>query len=259
MRHLVKKEFIFGFHAVEALLKKHPERILQLYRQKDREDKRIQDMIELAEYHQIPILSVAKINCDRWSDYAPHQGLLAEIKISAQLGEHDLFNLLAKKQCAASGSIKTNKPAFLLVLDEVQDPHNLGACLRSANAAGVDAVVVTQDRAAGMTPIVRKIAAGAAEVTPLITVTNLANTLRQLKKAGVWLYGLDPAATQLIYNTELTGPLGLVLGAEAKGLRRLSKELCDGLMAIPMAGSVNSLNVSVAAGICLFEAFRQRQ
>jgi 23S rRNA (guanosine2251-2'-O)-methyltransferase len=256
---LVKKEFIFGFHALEALLRKHPERILQLYRQKGREDKRIRDIIELAEYHQIPILSATKINCDQWSNYAPHQGLLAEIKISAQLGEQDLFNLLAKKQLLETGSLEINKPAFLLILDEVQDPHNLGACLRSANAAGVDAVVITKDRSVGMTPIVRKIAAGAAEITPLITVTNLANTLRQLKKAGVWLYGLDAAATQSIYNTRLTGPLGLVLGAEAKGLRRLTKELCDGLMAIPMAGSVSSLNVSVASGICLFEALRQRQ
>lgn len=254
-----KKEFVFGFHAVEALLKKHPERILQLYRQKGREDKRIRDIVELAEYHQIPILSIAKINCDQWSDYAPHQGLLAEVKVSAQLGEQDLLNLLAKKKLAETGSIETNKPAFLLILDEVQDPHNLGACLRSANAAGVDAVVVTQDRSVGMTPIVRKIAAGAAEITPLITVTNLANTLRQLKKAGVWLYGLDPAAAECIYTTRLTGSLGLVLGAEAKGLRRLTKELCDGLMAIPMAGSVSSLNVSVAAGVCLFEALRQRQ
>jgi 23S rRNA (guanosine2251-2'-O)-methyltransferase len=259
MRHFVKKEFVFGFHALEALLKKHPERILQLYRQEGRADKRILDIIQLAEYQQIPILSITKVKCDQYADYAPHQGILAQIKMTDQLGERDLFNLLAKKQCAASGSIASNKPAFFLLLDEVQDPHNLGACLRSANAAGVDAVVITQDRSVGMTPIVRKIAAGAAEMTPLISVTNLANTLRQLKKAGVWLYGLDASATQCIYNTQLTGPLGLLLGAEAKGLRRLTKELCDGLMAIPMAGSVSSLNVSVAAGICLFEALRQRQ
>ncbi len=259
MSHSSKKEFIFGFHAITALLEKHPERILQLYRQKGREDKRMQDMMVLAERHQIPILSVTKINCDQWSDYAPHQGLLAEIKISPQLGESDLLKLLAKKQLSASGSIETNQPAFLLLLDEIQDPHNLGACLRSANAAGVDAVVITQNRSVSMTPVVRKVAAGAAEITPLITVTNLANTLRQLKKAGVWLYGLDASATQCIYSTRLTGSLGLVLGAEGKGLRRLTKELCDGLMAIPMAGSVSSLNVSVAAGICLFEALRQRQ
>jgi 23S rRNA (guanosine2251-2'-O)-methyltransferase len=145
------------------------------------------------------------------------------------------------------------------VLDEVQDPHNLGACLRSANAAGVDAVVIPQDRSVSMTPIVRKIAAGAAEITPLFTVTNLASTLEKLKRLGVWCYGLDQSATQLIYDKELTGALALVLGAEGKGLRRLTKERCDGLMAIPMAGSVSSLNVSVAAGICLFEAVRQRQ
>lgn len=170
-----------------------------------------------------------------------------------QLSERDLFTLLGQRLQSE------RKPPFLLVLDEVQDPHNLGACLRSANAAGVDAVIIPQDRSASMTPTVRKIAAGAAEMTPLFRVTNLATTLTKLKKAGVWCYGLDQSGTQLIYDTTLTGALALVLGAEGKGLRRLTKERCDGLIAIPMAGNVSSLNVSVAAGICLFEAVRQRQ
>lgn len=181
-----------------------------------------------------------------------HQGVLAEIK-TKQLNEHDLWSLLAQRLQ------EPTRPPFLLVLDEVQDPHNLGACLRSANAAGVDAVIIPQDRSASMTATVRKIAAGAAETTPVFSVTNLASTLEKLKKSGIWCYGLDQSATQLIYATQLTGALALVLGAEDKGLRRLTRERCDGLIAIPMVGTVSSLNVSVAAGICLFEALRQRQ
>lgn len=253
MSHNVKKEFIFGFHAITALLKAHPERICQLYRQEGRDDKRMLEILELAKSQQIPIQTLSKLKCDVWANGAVHQGVLAEIKISSRLIEADLFRLLDQRLADEI------RPPFLLVLDEVQDPHNLGACLRSANAAGADAVIIPQDRTVSLTPSVRKIAAGAAEMTPLFTVTNLATCLEKLKKAGVWCYGLDQSATQLIYDTALTGPLALVLGAEGRGLRRLSKERCDGLIAIPMAGSVSSLNVSVAAGICLFEAVRQRQ
>jgi 23S rRNA (guanosine2251-2'-O)-methyltransferase len=258
MSHFVKKEFIFGFHVITALLKTHPEKIYQLYRQEGRADKRLQDIIQLAETHHIPIQTLSKVKCDEWSHDAAHQGVLAEVKVSTELSERDLFDLL-HTSATHSTTLEKSRPPFLLVLDGVQDPHNLGACLRSANAAGVDAVVITQDRSVGMTPIVRKIAAGAAEVTPLITVTNLATTLEKLKKAGVWCYGLDQSATQFIYDTDLTGAVALVLGAEGKGLRRLTKERSDGLIAIPMAGSVSSLNVSVATGICLFEVVRQRQ
>lgn len=253
MSSVVKKEFIFGFHAITALLKTHPERICQLYRQEGRDDQRIQAILQLADYHDIPIQTLSKLKCDEWSNNAVHQGMLAEVKISKQLSERDLFTLLEQR------IQDEKKPPFLLVLDEVQDPHNLGACLRSANAAGVDAVVIPQDRSVSLTPSVRKIAAGAAEMTPLFHVTNLATTLEKLKKFGVWCYGLDQSGRQLIYDTALTGALALVLGAEGKGLRRLTKARCDGLIAIPMAGSVSSLNVSVAAGICLFEAVRQRQ
>ena len=147
----------------------------------------------------------------------------------------------------------------MLLLDGVQDPHNLGACLRTANAVGADAVLMTSDRSVALTPVARKVAAGAAELTPVIPVTNLAGTIRQLKKAGMWIYGLDAEANTSIYQGDFSRPLGLVLGAEGAGLRRLTKELCDGLLAIPLQGSVTSLNVSVATGICLFEAFRQRQ
>src|ERR1043165_1926827 len=252
MSHTLKKEFIFGFHAINALLKSQPERICQLYRQQGREDKRIQEILQLADSLDIPVQSLSKYQCDEWSNGGVHQGILAEIKTSKQLNERDLFILLAHRL-----QDPTRSP-FLLVLDEVQDPHNLGACLRSANAAGVDAVIIPQNRSVNMTASVRKIAAGAAEMTPLFAVTNLAMSLEKLKKAGVWCYGLDHSATQLIYDTTLTGALALVLGAEGKGLRRLTKERCDGLIAIPMAGSVSSLNVSVAAGVCLVEAVRQR-
>jgi 23S rRNA (guanosine2251-2'-O)-methyltransferase len=253
MSYRLKKEFIFGFHAINTLLKSQPERISKLFQQAGREDKRIQEMIRLAEDQHIPVQSLSKSQCDEWSKGGVHQGVLAEIKIARALGERDLWALLNQRMESVS------RPPFLLILDGVQDPHNLGACLRSANAAGVDAVIIPEDRSASMTPIVRKVAAGAAEMTPLIAVTNLATTLEKLKKTGVWCHGLDQSGTQLIYDTILTGALALVLGAEGKGLRRLTKERCDALIAIPMAGSVSSLNVSVAAGICLFEALRQRQ
>ncbi len=192
---------------------------------------------------------MSKIKLDQWTNGARHQGLLIEARSLVNKGEKELLRLIPHLPT----------PSFLLLLDEVQDPHNLGACLRSANAAGVDAVIITQDRSVGVTPVVSKIAAGAAEITPVITVTNLANTLRQLKKAGIWIYGLDSTAKQSLYATEFKGAVGLVMGSEGRGLRRLTKELCDGLLAIPMQGSVESLNVSVAAGICLFEILRQRQ
>ncbi|MCB1854974.1 MAG: 23S rRNA (guanosine(2251)-2'-O)-methyltransferase RlmB, partial [Halieaceae bacterium] len=149
-------------------------------------------------------------------------------------------------------------PALLLVLDGVTDPHNLGACLRSADAAGVDAVIVPRDRAADLSPVSRKVACGAAEVVPFVRVTNLARTLQALKERGVWLYGTAGEAQQSLYASDLTLPLALVMGAEGAGMRRLTREQCDFLVSLPMAGSVSSLNVSVASGICLFEARRQR-
>lgn len=253
MSRMFKKEFIFGFHAIIAALKAHPENICQLYRQAGRDDKRMQEILHVADIHAIPIQNLSKQQCDTWSNGGVHQGVLAEIRTIKQLNEHDLLSLLAQRLQDET------RPPFLLILDGIQDPHNLGACLRSANAAGVDAVIIPQDRSVSMTATVRKIAAGAAETTPLFSVTNVASTLEKLKKAGVWCYGLDQSATQLIYHTALTGALALVLGAEGKGLRRLTKARCDGLIAIPMVGSVSSLNVSVATGICLFEALRQRQ
>lgn len=153
---------------------------------------------------------------------------------------------------------RLERPAFLLILDNVQDPHNLGACLRSADAAGADAVVVPKDRSVGLTETVRHVACGAAEHIPFAVVTNLARTLRQLKEAGVWLVGTTHDTEKLIYDVDLAGPIGIVMGSEGKGLRRLTAEHCDFLARIPMLGSVDCLNVSVATGICLFEVVRQR-
>jgi len=162
--------------------------------------------------------------------------------------EEDLFALLDKR----------SEPAFLLILDTVQDPHNLGACLRTANAAGIQAVVVPKDRSVSITPAVRTVACGAAEKTPLVRVTNLARLLDRLKKAGVWLVGTADQAEKSLYEIDLKGPLALVMGAEGTGLRRLTAEKCDFLAKLPMVGEVESLNVSVATGVCLYEAVRQR-
>jgi 23S rRNA (guanosine2251-2'-O)-methyltransferase len=163
--------------------------------------------------------------------------------------EDDLFNLLESLY----------EPPFLLVLDGVQDPHNLGACLRSADAAGIHAIIAPKDRAVALTETVRKVACGAVEQLPFVTVTNLARTLNGLKEAGLWLVGTADNARETLYDVDLTGPLALVMGAEGKGLRRLTRECCDFLVHIPMAGSVECLNVSVATGVCLFEAVRQRR
>lgn len=245
-----KPSIIFGFHAVAAVLASAPERIIKLYQQEDMDNKRLQTLLEQAQQKQIVIEAVDKQQLNAWAQGERHQGVLIEV-LPDQLvqDEEGLFNQLWQSE----------KPPFLLLLDEIQDPHNLGACLRSANGAGVDAVIITTDRSAGLTPVARKVAAGAAETTPVITVTNLASTLRRLKKTGVWIFGLAGEAAESIYQTDLTGPIGLVLGAEGKGLRRLTRSLCDQLVAIPMAGSVSSLNVSVATGIALFEIVRQRR
>ncbi|OIZ99693.1 23S rRNA (guanosine(2251)-2'-O)-methyltransferase RlmB [Rickettsiella grylli] len=253
MRNQPKKEFVFGFHTITALLKSAPQKIDTLYCREDRQDKRVQSIRNLAKSHGIPIGTLSKVQCNEIAPNAVHQGVFAKIKKTSRLNEQDLMIFLHHR-------LHNNlNPPFLLVLDGVQDPHNLGACLRSANAAGVDAVIIPQDRAVNKTPIVQKTAAGAAEVTSLFTVTNLATCLERLKKCGIWCYGLDQSGTRLIYDAPLTGPLALVLGAEGKGLRRLTKVCCDDLVAIPMVGTVGSLNVSVAAGVGLFEVVRQRQ
>ncbi len=241
-------DYLYGIHSVSAALTQNPERILNLYIQAGRHDQRLQSLIQLAQQQGIAVHEQAAAKLAALALDGHTQGVVAQCRKARDYTEQDLDALLAG--CSA--------PPFLLILDEVQDPHNLGACLRTANAAGIHAVIAPKDHAARITPTVCKIASGAAETTPFIPVTNLARTLRKLKEQGVWFIGTSADAPQTIYQTEMTGAIGIIMGAEGKGLRRLTAEACDYLANIPMAGSVASLNVSVAAGICLFEAVRQR-
>jgi len=243
-----KAERVFGLHAVTSLLERNPARVSLLLALDSRDDARMQKVLALAEIANVPVRRVARRELDQQVPDASHQGVVAETGASPSLGEHELPDFIDALA----------QPAFLLVLDGVQDPHNLGACLRSAEAAGVDAVIIPKDRSVPLNSTVRKVACRAAETMPVVRVTNLVRTLRMLKDAGVWIYGAAGEVDTTLYATDLCGALALVLGGEGKGLRRLTREHCDGLMAIPMAGSLSSLNVSVATGVCLFEARRQR-
>jgi 23S rRNA (guanosine2251-2'-O)-methyltransferase len=239
---------IFGLHAVRTLLQQRPERAALLILQKGREDARIAEVMKLAQAKGIKTELRDSKELDRLAGDERHQGVCLQIRSVGVLGEGALDDLLDS----------TTTPPLLLVLDGVQDPHNLGACLRTADAAGVTAVIVPKDRAAGLSAVVRKVASGAAETVPLIQVTNLARTLRWLKDREIWIVGTDDQAEHSLYASKLTGPLAIVLGAEGTGLRRLTKENCDSLVSIPMRGVVESLNVSVATGVLLYEALRQR-
>ena len=242
-------EAVYGIHAVESLLASHPETLLQLSVAAEKADQRISALVKQAEHAAIPVKKIPRKELDQQFPGARHQGVVATINAATR-------EMSEKTLPAFLQTLKG--PAFLLVLDGVQDPHNLGACLRTADAAGVHAVILPRDRAVGITPVVHKVASGAVQSMPVFTVTNLARTLRELKQLGIWIYGASDAADQLLYATGLDGPAAFVLGSEGKGLRRLTRELCDYLVAIPMAGQVSSLNVSVAAGVLLFEARRQR-
>ncbi|MDR0779127.1 MAG: 23S rRNA (guanosine(2251)-2'-O)-methyltransferase RlmB [Pseudomonadales bacterium] len=242
-------DYVFGLHAVTALLKHHPHSVMELLVQQDRRDPRMDAILERAQNLPLPFTELPRADLDARVS-GVHQGVIALCRqLKLERSEAQLQDLLAA----------LDHPPFLLVLDGVTDPHNLGACLRSAEAAGVDAVLVPKDKSALITPIVRKVASGAAELVPFVAVTNLARALKNLQDRGIWVLGAAGEATQSLYQSDLRGPLALVLGSEGAGMRRLTREHCDALFAIPMAGEVSSLNVSVAAGICLFEAVRQRR
>lgn len=244
-----KTNRVVGHHAVTELLRQQPEAILELLVQSDRRDRRMQELRDLAKSNKIGVQEMSKAELDKLG-VRGHQGVVATVSGGKDaLAEQDLTALLAKAESTP----------LLLVLDGVTDPHNLGACLRSADAAGVTAVIVPKDKAVGLTPVVRKVASGAAETVPLVVVTNLARCLQSLQEQGVWLVGTDDEATVSLYEQDLTGPLAIVMGSEGAGLRRLTRECCDHLVSIPMAGELSSLNVSVATGVTLFEAVRQRQ
>ena len=219
--------------------------------QSGREDKRIKAIEELALNQGVAVQRQPRATLDEWVS-GKHQGVVADTDDSA---EPDLDWTESQLFDALEGLAE---PALLLVLDGVTDPHNLGACLRSADAAGVHALIVPKDKSAALTPVARKVACGAAESVPLVTVTNLARTLKALQARGVWIYGSAGEAEISLYDSDLTGSLALVMGAEGDGMRRLTREQCDVLLRLPMAGTVSSLNVSVATGVCLFEVVRQR-
>ena len=243
----MKKNLIYGLHTVQAVLKRDFSQVKELWVDAGRKDKRIQTILSMA--GGITIHRVSKDDLDVLAAGANHQGVIAHVMTLDHLvSEEDLERLVEAR----------GEETFLLILDGVQDPHNLGACLRSADAAGVDAVIVPRNNAVSITATVSKVACGAAETVPFIQVTNLVRTLRMLKDAGVWLVGADGTAKQSLYDIDLRGALALIMGGEGEGLRRLTRENCDYLARLPMAGTVESLNVSVATGICLFEAVRQR-
>ncbi|MFG5860802.1 23S rRNA (guanosine(2251)-2'-O)-methyltransferase RlmB [Metapseudomonas sp. CR1201] len=241
-------EKVYGVHAVEALLRHHPKRVKQLWLAEGRHDPRVQVLLDLAGQHRIEVGQKDRHELDEWAE-GVHQGVVAEVSPSQVWGENMLDELLER----------TPGAPLLLALDGVTDPHNLGACLRTADAAGVLAVIVPKDKSATLNATVRKVACGAAEVMPLVAVTNLSRTLEKLQKKGLWVVGTAGEAEQEVYEQDMTGPTVLVMGAEGKGMRRLTREHCDYLVKLPMAGSVSSLNVSVATGVCLFEAVRQRR
>ena len=237
---------IHGFHAVTAKLRHDPAGVREIYFAAGRQDARMRDLMQLAESRGIKLVSLDTARLDGMAAGGRHQGVMA--KVSAQQRYVTVDDVLDG----------LTEPALLLVLDGVTDPHNLGACLRVADAAGAHAVIAPKDRACGLNATAIKVASGAADTVPYIVVTNLARSLREIKERGIWTIGAAGEATKDLYAVEQKGATAWVLGAEGEGLRRLTRETCDELAKIPMYGAVESLNVSVASGICLFEARRQR-
>ncbi|HHJ36514.1 MAG TPA: 23S rRNA (guanosine(2251)-2'-O)-methyltransferase RlmB [Gammaproteobacteria bacterium] len=239
-------EIIYGIHAVEAVLRKQPENVLQIFVQQGRNDNRIKTIFNIAKNSGVSLQAISNDKLKEKCPKARHQGVVAEIRRSRS-GGVSLDDILEK------GSV------LLLILDEVQDPHNIGACLRTADAIGVDAVIVSKNRSPALTPVIRNVASGAAETVPYIMVSNLARTLEKIKQSDVWVIGTSGDSEQTIYTTTVNSRLALVMGSEGKGMRRLTREACDELVSIPMSGSVESLNISVATAVCLYEFRRQQQ
>lgn len=242
---MAKTTLIGGFHAVLAALEDAHDKPFEVLLADTRHDQRARDVQRLAGSLGVPVRVVSRAELDVKAPGLRHQGVLAYVPEKAFDAEDLLYR-------------EADPQHLLLALDGVQDPHNLGACLRTAEAVGITAVIIPKDRSAGLTAVARKSAAGAAERVPLVSVTNLSRTLTRLKELGYWVTGLAGEATETVFDADLTGPTVLVMGAEGEGLRRLTRETCDRLVRIPMQGKVESLNVSVAAAVCLYEAFRQR-
>ena len=243
-------ELIYGIHAVESAIRNQPENVLQVFLQQGRNDNRIQKIQHIAKNSGVSMQAISNDKLKEKCPKARHQGVVAEIR----------FN---KSSAVSLDDILEKESLLLLVLDEVQDPHNIGACLRTADAVGVDAVIVSKNRSPALTPVIRNVASGAAETVPYIMVSNLARVLEKIKQSNVWVMGTSGDCKQTIYNISDSSSMGnrlaLVMGSEGKGLRRLTRETCDELVSIPMQGSVESLNISVATAVCLYEIRRQQQ
>ncbi|WP_301117978.1 23S rRNA (guanosine(2251)-2'-O)-methyltransferase RlmB [Pusillimonas sp. (ex Stolz et al. 2005)] len=242
-------QVLAGFHAVTARLRHAPATIRQLYVEASRRDKRMQTLIEQARQANVRVHPVESARLDGLARGTKHQGVVALADANTLATDIDeVLDALEQK----------GEAPLLLLLDGVTDPHNLGACLRTADAAGVHAVVAPRDRAVGVGTTVQRVACGAADTVPYIMVTNLARTMRELKQRGLWLVGTDDQATDSIHSIDARRPMAWVMGAEGEGMRRLTRETCDELVTIPMLGAVESLNVSVASAVCLYETVRQR-
>ena len=240
---------LFGFHSIEGLLITSPESIIKVSIQSNRKDKRAAELIKILAREKIPYLSSDRNELDRIAKGEAHQGVISEVILPPLLNEELLFKSISEN---------SSKP-LLLILDSIQDPRNLGACLRSANAAGVNYVVINKDGSAPINALVHKTSAGAINSLKIFHVTNLSRTIIEIQKRGIWVIGLDGNSKSTIYDVNLTDATAIVMGAEGKGIRRLIKETCDQIVTIPMSGNVESLNVSVATGIALFESKRQRE
>lgn len=246
---MTQRRRIAGFHAVQAALEYTPEKLIVVWIDRQRRDKRFAEIEVRLEKSGSNVEFVDRKKLDGLADSRKHQGIVAELDLPAELDQRALEEAVANH----------GESSFFLVLDCVQDPHNLGACLRTADAAGVQGIVISKDKSVAMTPTVYKVASGAAETVPIYRVTNLARCLKRLKHLGVWVIGTDSEAPRSLFDTELTGPIALVIGAEERGMRRLTREQCDLLVRLPMLGQLESLNLSVAAGVLMYEIVRQRR
>ncbi len=248
---------LFGFHALGVRLKTAPQSIIEIYVDPSRRDARMRQFVERAQEAGVRMLEADGVRLARLCGSHGHQGVAARVNQIAQV--HSLDELLENLEAANADLPEAERDQpLILVLDGVTDPHNLGACLRVADGAGVHAVIAPKDHAAGINATVAKVASGAAETVPYFMVTNLARTLNELKERNIWVIGTSDQATRTLYQADLKGPVALVLGAEGDGMRQLTSKTCDQLVSIPMRGAVESLNVSVASGVCLYEALRQR-
>jgi 23S rRNA (guanosine2251-2'-O)-methyltransferase len=244
-----KSIIIFGFHSIESLLKTNPESIIKVFVQINRKDKRANDLINILSNQEINFSLTNRNDLERMAKGEVHQGVISEVILPPLLSEESLLKFISNNSSSP----------LILVLDSIQDPRNLGACLRSANAAGVNFVVINKDGSAPINALVHKTSAGAINSLKIFHVTNLSRTIKDMQKRGIWVVGLDGNAKSTIYDVNLTDSTAIVMGAEGKGIRRLIKETCDQIVTIPMSGNIESLNVSVATGIALFESKRQRE